>query len=556
MAVRPGPPRKLQPHADTQHHTQLQQQHGRIVPQQHHTQQQQQQSGILQQQQQSGILPQQQQQQSGILPQQQHTQQQQQSGILPQQQQQQRGILPQQQQQQSGILPQTTTTTERYPTTTTQYFTTTPPYPTPCEYPYDSLGDRCVFVDPVLRATWDEARYICGRAGGGDLAILDSMDFYSELVHYMKTNGLTRHSYWIGGRGMVHNSKWEWSSGSAVHMGTPLWALNGSSPGQYEQEPVDFYKSLENCGYLDFERFHYMDDDDCNEIKAAICQLPAWKESLPDAPAIAQDEPVQVPASDGKSPDNEATQTDGVPEESPRGDEPVQDPETLKESSQGKSRLLPATLEASPAVDPDRTALDSGSSGSSPGKAAATNRAWCDYPYDLVGGRCVVIDPVLSATWEEARYMCERTGGGDLVVLDSMDFYSEIIDYMKENGLDRHDYWVGGIGSISGRRWQWVSGSTVLDGTPLWALLGTDYDGYEQEPTYFEESLSNCGYLDRERFHFMDDADCQGLKAAICQLPNWSKGAATEKGVQEVKEPDAERAKELQEIAKSKHKQI
>ncbi|XP_066988709.1 uncharacterized protein [Macrobrachium rosenbergii] len=263
----------------------------------------------------------------------------------------------------------TWTTTWPYPTTT-PYYTTLTPYPTPCEYPYDSLGGRCVFVDPVLHATWDEARYICGRAGGGDLVILDSMDFYSDLVRYMKINGLTRHSYWVGGRGMTYQGIWEWSSGSGVHMGTPLWALNSSSPGQYDQEPVDFHKSLENCGYLDFERFHYMDDDDCNELKAAICQLPTWKESLPDAPAIARGEPVQVPATDEKSPDNEPVQTArvpeespdnesvktaGVPEKSPRG-EPVQDPEGLKESSRGekaqaKSNKLPA-VPGSPDTDP------------------------------------------------------------------------------------------------------------------------------------------------------------------------------------------------------------
>ncbi|XP_068238307.1 uncharacterized protein [Palaemon carinicauda] len=434
--------------------------------------------------------------------------------------------------------------TTSYTSTTSQYLssTATSHPPTPCDYPYESLGNRCIFVDPVLQATWDEARYMCGRAGGGDLVILDSLDFYRELIQYINDKGLTRHSYWVGGRGIPDASKWEWSSGSDVRMGTPLWAItnNNLNSSIYEQEPVDFDKSLENCAYLDLQRYHYMDDDDCNAIKATICQMPTWQGPRQDAWEIMQDESPNAEKVPKVLPEDrlqdKRIQVEDVLGDSPQGkpsnlpvspakvlpedhlhDKRIQVEDVLGDSPQGKPSDLPVSPDKSIPGDSRQVVTDRGNSLEN---KTATQLS-CNYPYDPVGGRCVMVDPVLKATWDEARYICGKAGGGDLVVLDSMEFYGKLLDFIKETGLEFRDYWIGGRGSESSGTWQWMSGSTIIEGTPLWAVQGLEDDGYKQEPTNFEESLSNCGYLDQERYLYMDDANCQELKAVICQIPTW-----------------------------------
>ncbi|XP_069991998.1 uncharacterized protein [Penaeus vannamei] len=64
------------------------------------------------------------------------------------------------------------------------------------------------------------------------------------------------------------------------------------------------------------------------------------------------------------------------------------------------------------------------------------------------------------------------------------------------------------------------AGTPVRMGTPLWALYRYSSNDYEQEPTTSSSSSSSgdCAFLDKTRFLFMDDGDCDSAKAAICQL--------------------------------------
>ncbi|KAK7085892.1 hypothetical protein SK128_028261, partial [Halocaridina rubra] len=103
----------------------------------------------------------------------------------------------------------------------------------------------------------------------------------------------------------------------------------------------------------------------------------------------------------------------------------------------------------------------------------------CENPFDLVGGRCVFIDPVTSATWNEARYVCQMFDG-DLAVLDSVTFYSDLVSFIYEKGLISRDYWVGGINSGLSGQWEWLNGMDVRMGTPLWAIYGSGSSYYEQ----------------------------------------------------------------------------
>ncbi|XP_068238297.1 uncharacterized protein [Palaemon carinicauda] len=140
----------------------------------------------------------------------------------------------------------------------------------------------------------------------------------------------------------------------------------------------------------------------------------------------------------------------------------------------------------------------------------------CTHPFDIVGGKCIMIEPMVDGTWYETRYFCQRFDA-DLVSLDSLDFYSELIKLLHQLGLTSRDYWVGASDEGHEGSWYWVNSQKVLNGTPLWAIYYYSSDTYYQEPKKDTSSLQNCGYLDQSRFYYMDDEDCQKQKGAICE---------------------------------------
>ncbi|XP_047496164.1 low-density lipoprotein receptor-related protein 1B-like [Penaeus chinensis] len=142
--------------------------------------------------------------------------------------------------------------------------------------------------------------------------------------------------------------------------------------------------------------------------------------------------------------------------------------------------------------------------------------AECHTPFDAVGGKCILVDIFESVTWAEARYLCEKFGA-DLVTLESMNFYTELLDFLNEKGLAEHDYWVGANDTETEGEWAWLNGTPVRMGTPLWALYRSSSNDYEQEPTSSGSDSGDCAFMDKSRFLYLDDGECGSAKAAICQ---------------------------------------
>ncbi|XP_047496165.1 C-type lectin domain family 4 member D-like [Penaeus chinensis] len=142
----------------------------------------------------------------------------------------------------------------------------------------------------------------------------------------------------------------------------------------------------------------------------------------------------------------------------------------------------------------------------------------CLAPFDAVGGKCILVDIFESVTWAEARYLCEKFGA-DLVTLESMNFYMELLDFLNEKGLAEHDYWVGANDTETEGEWAWLNGTPVRMGTPFWALYSDYGNDYKQEPTSSGSDSGDCAFMDKSRFLYLDDGDCGSAKAAICQLP-------------------------------------
>ncbi|XP_037790409.1 uncharacterized protein LOC119585768 isoform X2 [Penaeus monodon] len=144
--------------------------------------------------------------------------------------------------------------------------------------------------------------------------------------------------------------------------------------------------------------------------------------------------------------------------------------------------------------------------------------AECPSPFDAVGGKCILVDIFESVTWAEARYLCEKFEA-DLVTLESLGFYAELLDFLNFKGLAGHDYWVGANDTETEGEWAWLNGTPVRMGTPLWALYRYSSNDYEQEPTSSGSDSGDCAFMDKSRFLYLDDGECGSTKAAICQKP-------------------------------------
>ncbi|KAK3866965.1 hypothetical protein Pcinc_027536 [Petrolisthes cinctipes] len=365
--------------------------------------------------------------------------------------------------------PTYTTTPPTYATTPPTYTTTPPTYttsppgittysPTTTEAPtcsggFTLVGGRCVLLEPFTQTTWEESRYLC-QTLGGDLVVLDSMDFYADLLTHIKDAGLDTHSYWVGGS--VNDWSWIWVDGSAVRMETPLWAQSG-----YDSQEPDGYSTNGNCTFLDDDRFFYMNEDDCNSNRQCICQAATSKFDFPE-PArllINSDPAIDIPM--------------------------MERPENINTGDT-------ETLVAIPTLT-------------------------CSGSFVPVGGKCILVEPFTSTTWDESRYLCQ-TFGGDLVVLHSMDFYAALLDYIEERGLDTHDYWVGASDATYEGSWRWVDGTYVKMGTPLWALYYHGSSDYHQEP-YMNTSYEDCGLLSLSSFYYLVDWNCLNSYPCICEAP-------------------------------------
>ncbi|XP_037790692.1 C-type lectin-like [Penaeus monodon] len=179
------------------------------------------------------------------------------------------------------------------------------------------------------------------------------------------------------------------------------------------------------------------------------------------------------------------------------------------------AKLLPLCLALLAALTVSSTEV------SSPTEASS----FCSTPFDPVGGKCILVDIFESVTWMEAVYLCEKFEA-ELVTLESPNFFGELLDYLYFKELSGHDYWVGANDTETEGEWAWLNGTPVRMGTPLWALYRYSSSDYEQEPTSSGSSGGDCAFMDKSRFLYLDDGECESTKAAICQLPAGASASA------------------------------
>ncbi|XP_071518013.1 C-type lectin domain family 4 member D-like [Panulirus ornatus] len=139
--------------------------------------------------------------------------------------------------------------------------------PKDCIAPFQAVGGKCIFIDIFTFGTWRECRNVC-LSLGGDLAKVETGNFFSDIIVYMHENGWADLNYWLGATDKVQEGVWRWVDESIVQMGTPFWANYGRD--NY-QEPTGGEE--QNCLILDPSKHLYFCDASCNyENGHAICE--------------------------------------------------------------------------------------------------------------------------------------------------------------------------------------------------------------------------------------------------------------------------------------------
>ncbi|XP_050717950.1 uncharacterized protein LOC126999404 isoform X2 [Eriocheir sinensis] len=143
--------------------------------------------------------------------------------------------------------------------------------PLACPTNFLPVGDRCVLVNPFTDGSWVEAGFYCNTFGSNFLQI-ETWQFYLALLNFLRSEGLDQSSYWLGARDEDDEGTWRWElSGEELPMGSPWWALDFYYGTTYNIEPMGL--NATNCLRLDHKRYLYLDDDDCENNNAILCQV-------------------------------------------------------------------------------------------------------------------------------------------------------------------------------------------------------------------------------------------------------------------------------------------
>ncbi|XP_064109071.1 C-type lectin BML-2-like [Macrobrachium nipponense] len=142
-----------------------------------------------------------------------------------------------------------------------------------CELPYEDIGGKCLFVDPLVSDTWYNMRLFCRTLGaGGELVKIDSANLLADIIAYIKRYHFDSANYWIGANDEDFEQKFKWQDGTAVPTGSPFWRYECDQ--SLSQRPL--LDTTRNCAALDMDAHFLLSDFPClgdDEVKfSPICE--------------------------------------------------------------------------------------------------------------------------------------------------------------------------------------------------------------------------------------------------------------------------------------------
>ncbi|XP_063588822.1 C-type lectin mannose-binding isoform-like [Penaeus indicus] len=135
----------------------------------------------------------------------------------------------------------------------------------------------------------------------------------------------------------------------------------------------------------------------------------------------------------------------------------------------------------------------------------------CPIPYRPVADRCLMFDTFHKVTWHDARDFCHGYLS-ELAQIDSADLLKAVVDFIHDEGMAGHDFWIGANDEEQEGVWKWPDGSDVHMGTPFW--------GYWTSPSRQEPSggtTSNYCCMVSEYFYYFFDCWGTDKRSPLCE---------------------------------------
>ncbi|XP_045611198.1 perlucin [Procambarus clarkii] len=145
--------------------------------------------------------------------------------------------------------------------------------------------------------------------------------------------------------------------------------------------------------------------------------------------------------------------------------------------------------------------------------ALLTGANGCSVGFVEINGECFYFRSEVG-TWEAAHDLClNLTDSRGLAEVKSANTLRAIYEYIRTYDLGG-SFWLGATDQAYEGDWLWTDGSRVARGTPFWALHYSVL-GWSQEPS--GGSDENCLSLDKDRYYYFNDANCDNGYYPICQ---------------------------------------
>ncbi|KAB7493753.1 hypothetical protein Anas_07065 [Armadillidium nasatum] len=144
--------------------------------------------------------------------------------------------------------------------------------------------------------------------------------------------------------------------------------------------------------------------------------------------------------------------------------------------------------------------------------------------------KCISLFTPAQVSWFEARMFCESMTGS-LAILDDIDLYIQVLNYIKEKEI-KSQFWIGGKNDVADsgnlteliKTWTWLNGEPVTMGVPYWSLftLGASDPNRSCEeskrklmPRYTGDT-ETCLSISEENFYYFSDEFCTSKRSPLC----------------------------------------
>lgn len=103
-----------------------------------------------------------------------------------------------------------------------------------------------------------------------------------------------------------------------------------------------------------------------------------------------------------------------------------------------------------------------------------------------------------------------------MIKIDSADFLYELIQFIKSEGIEVHNFWIGGSDEAQEGDWIWTDNTQIKMGAPFWANLCSSAGEVILQPG--GGTSQNCLSIVSDQSFYFNDRPCDELMSVICSF--------------------------------------